>query len=187
MDLKESLQKYYYFTEQDWKYTMQYYVPDHLKAKNYFLKLGKISNKVAYIKSGTLRAFFFNDKGEEVTTNFFKQDHVVISIWSFNNQKPSKESIIAIEDCELLSITYENMKKLIKLVPKWQRITQDVDSLKYSRMHKRTIEFQTLSASERYKQFIENNPEILQRVALKHIASYLGIDIATLSRIRHKI
>jgi hypothetical protein len=50
----------------------------------------------------------------------------------------------------------------------------------------RTIQLQTLSASERYQLFVRKNPDILQRVALRHIASYLGIDIATLSRIRRK-
>jgi len=51
----------------------------------------------------------------------------------------------------------------------------------------RSIQLQTLTATERYQLFIKKHPDILQRVALKHIASYLGIDIATLSRIRKSI
>jgi CRP-like cAMP-binding protein len=106
---------------------------------------------------------------------------------SFNDQVPSWEYIIAMEDCEVDVITYERMNELMEVVPAWRQIAKDVDEFKYNALMNRSIQLQTLTASERYLLFMKKQPDILQRVALKHIASYLGIDIATLSRIRKSI
>ena len=84
-------------------------------------------------------------------------------------------------------ITYDRMQELIREVPAWRQIGKDVDEAMYNSLLNRSIQLQTLTASERYELFIKKHPDILQRVALKHIASYLGIDIATLSRIRKSI
>jgi len=111
----------------------------------------------------------------------------VISMKSFNDQVPSREYIIAIEDCEMDVITFDRMQELIREVPAWRQIGKDVDEAMYNSLMNRSIQLQTLTASERYELFIKKHPYILQKVALKHIASYLGIDIATLSRIRKSI
>ena len=65
-----------------------------------------------------------------------------------------------------------------------EQIARDVEEMKYNDLMNQAIQLQTLSASERYQLFCEKHNDILQKVALKHVASYLGIDIATLSRIR---
>ena len=88
---------------------------------------------------------------------------------------------------ELLVITYERMQELYRLVPAWRQIAKDVDEMKFNDLMNRSIQLQTLSASERYQLFCEQNNDILQKVALKHSASFLGIDIATLSRIRRNL
>ena len=94
---------------------------------------------------------------------------------------------MAMEECELDIITYKKMQELMERVPAWTQIGKNVDESKYNQLMNRSIQLQTLTASERYELFIQKHPEILQRVALRHIASYLGIDIATLSRIRKSI
>ena len=132
-------------------------------------------------------SFIYDDNANDITTHFFRQGTVVISMKSFNDQVPSREYIITMEDCEIDVITYDRMKELMEVVPAWRQIAKDVDEFKYNALMNRSIQLQTLTASERYQLFIKKEPDILQRVALKHIASYLGIDIATLSRIRKSI
>ena len=139
------------------------------------------------MKSGLLRSFVFNDNADEITTHFFMSGTVAISIFSFNNQLPSRENIISIEECDLLVITFDSFQKLIQKVPVWKQIAKDTDQYKFNQEMNRSIRFQTLSAKERYLQLMEKHPELIQRVALKHIASYIGVDIATLSRLRKKI
>lgn len=187
MDLKERLYEQYNMSDADLKTSIKYFEPETLKAKCYFLKQGKTSDKLGFLKTGLLRSFFYNDNGDEITNHFFIPGNVAISIDSFNNQIPAKESIITVEDSELLIISFKNMTELFETVPIWRQIAKDVSEIKFNNLMNRSIMLQTLTASERYNLLIQNNPEIIQKVALKHIASYLGIDIATLSRIRNRL
>jgi CRP/FNR family transcriptional regulator, anaerobic regulatory protein len=186
MNLKEQLTKRYKFSDSDWEITSQHIHPESLEAGTYFLREGNISDSMGVLTSGLVRSFIIDEEGNDITTNFFQPPNVVISIRSFNFRVPSKENIITLTNTELLTISYNDMSELWKQVPVWKQIAKDVDEMKYQDLKHRLIKFQTLSASERYKLFCRNYPEILKSVALKHVASYLGIDIATLSRIRKK-
>lgn len=187
MNLREKLIKHYNFSDADWKETEQRFESLSIPAKTLFLENGKVAKRLAYVRQGLLRSFICDDQANEVTTHFFQEGRVVISIKSFNDQVPTRESIIALEDCQLDVISHKNMLELMEKVPVWKQIGREVDQAKYTAMMNRTIQLQTLSASERYKLFMQKHPDILQRTALGHIASYLGIDIATLSRIRKSI
>jgi CRP-like cAMP-binding protein len=187
MDFKDRIIEYYGFTEKDWDETTLRFIPETLPARSLFLEQGKVATRLAYLRSGMMRSFIYDDQANDITTHFFKQGSVVISMKSFNDQVPSRENIIALEDCEIDVITYDRMLELMAVVPAWRDIAKDVDEFKYNSLMNRAIQLQTLTASERYQLFIKKHPEILQRVALRHIASYLGIDIATLSRIRKSI
>lgn len=187
MDLKERLYEHYKMSDSDLETSMKYFEPETIKAKYFFLKQGEISNKLGFLKTGLLRSFFYNKNGDDITSHFFIPGNVVISIDSFNNQKPANESIITVETSELQVISFEKMTALFETLPVWKHIAKDVSEIKFNNLMNRSIMLQTLTASERYNLLIQNNPEILQKVALKHIASYLGIDIATLSRIRNRL
>jgi CRP-like cAMP-binding protein len=165
---------------------MRSFVPENMITNGSFLRQGSISDKIGFVKSGVLRAFFYDDKANEVTTQFYQSGSLVISFDSFNNQIPSKENIVAVDPSELFVISYQKLKELYLSVPVWQQICKDMADRKSKDLIARSIEFQTLSATERYQQFCQQYPEVSKRVALRHIASYLGIDIATLSRIRKK-
>ena len=186
MDFKEVLQNRYKLSDKEWEETIKKFIPKQLMAKDFFLKQGSISDKIGILQSGLMRSFVYNDKGDEVTTHFFLPGTVVISIDSFNNQVAAQENIVAIEDSILLVISYEKMQELYQSITVWPQICIDVSEMKNQNLTARSVHFQTLSASERYELFCRDYPDILQKVALRHIASYLGIDIATLSRIRKK-
>lgn len=187
MDFKDRLIGYYKFTEKDWELTKSKFLFGSFPAKTLFLEKGKVATRIAYLRSGIMRSFFYDDQANDITTHFFTQGTVVISMKSFNDQVPSRENIIALEDCELDVITYDSMQELLMEVPAWRQVVKEVDEAKYTKLMNRSIQFQTLTATERYQLFCKKYPDIIQGVALKHIASYLGIDIATLSRIRKSV
>jgi CRP-like cAMP-binding protein len=186
MEINENMIEHYGLSESDWNLTMRSFVPENMITNGSFLRQGSISDKIGFVKSGVLRAFFYDDKANEVTTQFYQSGSLVISFDSFNNQIPSKENIVAVDPSELFVISYQKLKELYLSVPVWQQICKDMADRKSKDLIARSIEFQTLSATERYQQFCQQYPEVSKRVALRHIASYLGIDIATLSRIRKK-
>lgn len=183
---KDSLNKYK-LTEEELKLTMSSYVPQTLKANEFFLKEGKVCNYIGFVTKGILRAYIFDDFANEITTEFYPEGSLIISFDSFNNQIPSKENIRAIEDSELMVISFEKQKELYRLVPAWNQICKDLADSVSREMIERTRLFQTMTAKERYNDFCKKNPDILQRVTLGCIASYIGVDIATLSRIRKKV
>ncbi len=186
MEIKENIIEDYGLSAKELAFTQGSFQPYALAGKQFFLKAGQTSDKIAYVLKGMLRSFLLDEDDNQITTQFFPAGTLVISFESFNEQVPSKEYIIAEDDCELLVITHEQQMMLYREVPKWQEICKDMASRNSHEQLERSVEFQTMTATERYHKFCEEHPEILQSVPLKHIASYLGIDNATLSRIRRK-
>lgn len=186
MEIDENFFRQYGLSESDWNLTMSGFVPLNVNANDYFLKQGSISDKIGFVKAGVLRSFFYNDNANEITTQFYQTGSLVISVDSFNNQIPAKENIIAVDDSQLFVISYKKLKELYESIPVWQQICKDIADIKSRDLIERSVEFQTLSATARYRQFCKQFPEVAKKTALRHIASYLGIDIATLSRIRKK-
>jgi len=182
---KNSLKKYN-LTEEEQKLTMGSYTLMSLKANDFFLKEGEICHYIGFVTKGILRAYIFDDFANEITTEFYPEGSLIISFESFNNQTPSKENIRAIEDTELMVISFEKQKELYQLVPAWNQICKDLADSISKEMLERTRQFQTMTATERYNDFCKKHPDILQRVTLGCVASYIGVDIATLSRIRKK-
>jgi CRP-like cAMP-binding protein len=157
----------------------------NVKKGQLVLKRGQIAYQYFYIKSGALR-FFFGELDEQLTAWVVFQNEFFTEISSLNPQKPTRFNIEAIEDTELLCIDKSDMEKLYKLFPEWQefgRITWEAMAI---RMIDQIISFQTLSAEERYLEFLAKS-ELVQRVPVKQIASYLGITPNALSRIRKNI
>ncbi|MCG6187551.1 Crp/Fnr family transcriptional regulator [Maribellus maritimus] len=187
MNLVEKIKKFYKLTEKELEASAHAFKPAAIPAKTYFMEEGKVANHVGFIERGLFRSFFYDDNANDITTHFFQPGTVLISMKSFNDQVPARENIVALEDSEIYVINHEEMMELYKRVPAWRQITKDVDEMKYNDLMNRSIQLQTLTAKERYELFCQNYPEIIKRVALRHIASYLGIDIATLSRIRKKL
>jgi CRP-like cAMP-binding protein len=182
---KNSLDRYN-LKDEDLQLTMGYYKPLHIPANGYFLEEGCICNHIGFVTKGLLRSYFYDDRANEITTAFFPEGSLIIPSDSFNNRVPSKEYIKACEESDLMVIDYEQQKGLYEKLPVWNLICKDLADHFGRELLERTSRFQTLSAAERYQKFCDEHPGLLQRVNLGCIASYIGIDIATLSRIRKK-
>jgi CRP-like cAMP-binding protein len=156
-----------------------------VKKGQFILKRGQIANQYYYIKTGALR-FFYDEIDNQLTAWLVLQGEFFAEISSLNPQKATRFNIEAIETTELYYIDKEDMENLYRQFPAWQefgRITWEAMAV---RMIDQIIRFQTLSAEERYLDFIAN-PELAKRVPVKQIASYLGITPNALSRIRKNI
>lgn len=187
MEFDVGMIHHYNLTEEQVQVTIESYLPVSVKAGKIFVEAGKISDAIGYVEEGLFRSWFYDDEANEITTHFFSPGSLVISIESFNNRVPARENIVAAEDSLLRVITYEGMEALYEKVPQWRQICKDVSDMKGQEFLERSVQLQTLGAASRYRQFMKQYPEVMQKVPLKHIATYLGMDIATLSRIRKKI
>lgn len=149
------------------------------------LTRGQIATHYFFIVSGGLRFFYEHSDVENTTWVIFK-DEFFTEISSLNPQKPSRFSIEAIEDTKLIVIDKKDMDFLYGHIAVWQEFGRKIWEAMSVRMIDQILNFQTLSAEERYIQFM-NSPELIQKVPVKHLASVLGITPNALSRIRRNI
>ena len=155
-----------------------------LKGK-FILKKGQIANQYFFIKSGGVR-FFYGEYEQENTSWVVFSNEFFTQISSLNPQKPSRFNIEAIEDSELIVIDKSNMDLLYRHIPAWQEFGRKVWEQMSVRMIEQIISFQTLTAEDQYLEFM-NTPELIQKIPVKHLASFLGITPNALSRIRRNI
>lgn len=146
----------------------------------------KIERNIYFIKKGIVRAYI-NAPDGEVTFWFGKEGDTIVSMKSYVSNQTGYENIELLEDCVLYELNAEALNSLFAKdvhIANWGRKFAEQELLK---TEGRLIERQFRTASERYNELIINNPELLQRVQLSYIASYLGITQVSLSRIRAKL
>ena len=151
----------------------------------FLLNKGQIAQQYYYVNSGGLR-FFVGEYDHQETTWVVFQNEFFTEIASLSLQHSSRFNIEAIEDTELFYIEKKDMENLYKILPIWQEFGRKTWEQMSVRLIEYIILFQTLSAEQRYLEFVKT-PELLQKVPIKHLASYIGITPNALSRIRKNI
>jgi CRP-like cAMP-binding protein len=152
-----------------------------------FLKEGQICDYIGLLISGVFIYAKTSENGDEVTIHFaFEGDWVNNNLSRLSNN-PSLISIKAIEDSEVFIIKQTNINDLYLKIPKIERLGRILTEQSFVKFVEQTIDFQILTAKERYENLLKNHPMIFQKVQLYHIANYLGIAPKSLSRIRKEI
>lgn len=147
------------------------------------IKEGQTARQFYWLVKGTMRGRIA-PKGELITTWFATENMFCSSMASYISQRPSNESIECLEDCEVYSLTRHEVLKLFKLTPEMSSIVRKMAEEAFVHTLTRTHQFQYLSAKERYDSFISTYPQLLQKIPLGMIATYIGITQQSLSRIR---
>src|SRR5690554_2628229 len=156
------------------------------KGENVLTK-GKILNAYYIIETGIFRSFTYDYNGNEITTELTSPGEFIIEVSSLFRRVPSEENIVALTDGVVWKLDFDIFQELfhkIEGLSEWGRSWMS-NQLFISKQ--RAIEVRTKSAAERYLDLLNERPEIIRQVPLKHIASYLGITDTSLSRIRKEI
>lgn len=154
---------------------------------DFFLKAGQVANEYYILEKGVARSYVYNYRGDDITTDFFTGNEVIINVLSLFRRTGSEEYIQALTNCVCRKIAFDDFQQLFHTMSyfaEWGRGWMS-DYLFYHKQ--RSIQMITLSASDRYLSLMKQKPEIMQSVPLKQIASYLGITDTSLSRIRKEI
>ena len=151
------------------------------------LESGKIAREFYIIENGLFRSFLYDYNGNEITTEFYCRNEILIESFSLFQRTPSKENYQAISDGTAWKIEYDTFQQLLHKVEgfrEWGR-TWATNQLFF--LKQRSIDALTISATDRYLNLIKERPQIIMLSPLKYIASYLGITDTSLSRIRKEI
>lgn len=156
------------------------------KKNGFLLPEGEICRHAWYLQNGLVRCYF--NRGErEATTWFIEEDNVIVLFKSLFGQKESLYNIQALEDCELYGIRIENILHLLDTYPEVPYIRTIITDWFSNLKDIRARAISGLSPIERYLYFKKHFPQLLNRVKLGYIASYLDMDVRTLTRVRKKL
>jgi CRP-like cAMP-binding protein len=141
---------------------------------------------IYFIEKGLFRCYHINNEGKEICSWFMKTGDVIISVESFFKQKPSLENIQALEKSSVYFISYEELSQTYQQFPEFNTTARILTEHYYCQSEQRLFWLRCTKAKERYRLLAENYPELIQLVNSKHIASFLGITLETLSRLKSK-
>lgn len=153
--------------------------------KYQLIKANQYSRSAYFIEKGMTRSYWLVN-GEEITTSFSCEGGIVFSMDELYYNKMSEEFVETLEDVVAYKIALSDLIRLFQTnieLANWGRI---IHQNEYRRLHRSHKDRLTLSAKERYEEFMQQFPQICQRVQLGYIASYLGITLPTLSRLRSR-
>jgi CRP-like cAMP-binding protein len=155
------------------------------KKGDLFLAEGQICRQVGFIVSGLMR-YYINHDGEDKTYAFARENNFICNNESFIPQTPSTKIIQALEDCEILQISYEDLQLFYKSVTQAERFGRIVIEQVFIQTLQDLSSFYTDTPKLRYEKFIKEHPDLQQRISQYHIASFVGVKPQSLSRIRKK-
>jgi CRP-like cAMP-binding protein len=161
--------------------------PKSIKRKTIYLQVGEICKHSTFVIDGALKSFTIDKEGKEHILSFATKDWWIADMYSYISKKPAVLTIEAIADAEVLMMSWENQQLLFEKVPKFERFFRVLIENSLVANQQRLIDNLSLTAEERYVQFIKKYPLIPSCVPQHNIASYLGITPEFLSKIRARL
>ena len=155
------------------------------KKGEFLLRAVDVARRIFFIEKGLVRSFY-SENGQETTNWFMKEYDFCISVVSFLEQLQSEDSLIALEDCETWGISHEQLEKIYKLFPEFERHGRLITSKYYVWSELRYQSILRKKGTNKYARLMETDPDIARRVPVKDLASFLNVSERTLSRIRKK-
>ncbi|GAB4016139.1 Crp/Fnr family transcriptional regulator [Spirosoma koreense] len=158
-----------------------------IKPGEILLEQGRTAKELFFVASGILKIVSTSEKGNEVIQFFVKENRFCTILYSFTNEVVSEEGIVAATDAEVFAFSKQRLNNLFEKLPYFSELVNGItQQALLDKIHIRNS-LMGEEATTRYLKFIAQQPDIIQRVPLSDVASYLGITQQSLSRIRKNI
>jgi CRP-like cAMP-binding protein len=186
--LSQYLRNFAALADEDIKKSLPFWKSRKINKGDFFNMQSMVCNDLGLVVKGIFR-IYYHDQDKQVDKNlfFFSENQFVVSFRSFISRNPCWYFIEAMEDSEIVSISYKDLNDLYNSNPSWSKFGRLLAELFFSYAQTRTEEFMFFSHEERYIRLLEEHPNIVERIPAYHISSYLGITNPSLSRIRKRI
>ena len=175
------------FTKEEFALFLSRFTVKTIAKKDYFLRAGDCCHSKAYLNKGCTRNYVIDDQGHERILHFAFEDWWLGDMESYYSGKAASTYIQMLECSELLVISKESFLRSEQEIPKLKLWYTHKILRAASASMNRIVEMKTLSAELRYRQLLEKQPHIFQRIPLQYIASYLNIEPQSLSRMRNRL
>ncbi|WP_185963926.1 Crp/Fnr family transcriptional regulator [Flavobacterium restrictum] len=149
-------------------------------------KSGEICDMIYFVNKGAVRGYVKEGK-KDITTWITVENELVASIHSFVLQIPSFENMEAIEDSELLGMSHSDLHRLYDIEPETNIMARRIYEKYYADAEIRALIARLSKAEKKYEYFLKTYQHLSTRIPLTYIASFLGINLETLSRVRGQI
>ncbi len=157
------------------------------KAKKVLLHAGEVCKHSYFVNSGILRSFNINDNIVEHVLHFACEGWWIGDMYSLLSQKPGNLFIEVNEDAEVILLSKENQEELYLEIPKLERFFRILTENSLVAHQDRLMDNLSLTAEERFEKFCTKYPTLIQRVAQKQIASYIGVTPEFFSKMKAKM
>lgn len=184
--LIDTLQQLVHISKEDKVIYKDLFQVKHYKKGDFFLQEGQVCKYMGLIESGLMR-HYINQEGKERTFSFVNEKRFLSNYESFTTQTPSSRIIQALEDTVIHVATFESFEYFYEHTKSGDKIGRLVLGMVLIKLEKELTSFYTDTPEQRYQKFIEEYPDLQQRISQYHIASFVGVKPPSLSRIRKRI
>lgn len=146
---------------------------------------GDLASDLYFLVEGVVRGYYIDARGNDVTKCFCAENEF-FSTEGFRTSLPATFTIECLENCQCLKLPYAMLRRMVGSDKVIGEAVRYLFQTEVSRQEGRNKGLMLLDAEERYLEFRRDYPDLCDRVALKFIASYIGVRAASLSRIRKK-
>jgi CRP/FNR family transcriptional regulator, anaerobic regulatory protein len=186
VQIREYISRFISLSDNDQQIFFDSLVMRSIPKGGYLMEAGQVCDYVAFINKGLFRTFCLV-KNEELTYNFSFDGNFFTDYPSFVTREPSMEYHQALEDAEVLTLSYDKMQMIYTKVPAWERFGRLIAEFILVRIAERNRSMLFLSVEDQYLNLMKTRPKVIANVPQHYIASYLGIQPESLSRIRKRL
>jgi CRP-like cAMP-binding protein len=185
--LKENILKHISLSENETEAFVNLFEKKLIRKKEFLLREGEICKFEGFVSSGLLRVCHIDKNGFDQILYFAIENWWITDIDSFTNGTPSQLSIEALEDSEVLLISKKDKEFAYENLPKIEKLFRVMTQKTHVALQRRMIDNLSKTADQRYIEFVEKYPKLVQRLSNIQVAAYLGITNVFLSNIRKRI
>lgn len=185
--LKQNITQHISLSEDETEEFCNLFQKKLIKKKSFLLRAGEICRFEGFVTKGLFRVYHIDINGFEQILYFATENWWVTDIDSFTNEIPSQLFIEALEDSEVLLISKKDKEFAYTSLPQIEKLFRVMTQKTHTALQRRMIDSMSKTAEQRYLEFSEKYPQLIQRLSNIQVAAYLGITNVFLSNIRKKI
>lgn len=157
----------------------------HLKKNETLKEAGQLTQGVYFLSKGAMRSFFLND-GKNVTWKFYFPGDIPTDYFSFLHHEPSKLTFVALTSTKLQFLSRTSINKLVKKLEKGKDLEHFFSRMAFLDVRQRAEQLLLFNPEQRYEELVKRNPELVLELPAQHIATYLGIQPPSYSRLKRR-